>query len=64
MSRKKNSTQVKVEPIVSFLEFFQESLTKGLVKPWQEKEIRAFFKDLGLTEKETADAYKIALAKY
>lgn len=65
MSRKRNSTKDKVESnVVSYLEFFQASLTAKLVKPWQEREIRAFFKDLGLTDKEPADVYKIALAKY
>lgn len=56
-------TQVKSE-VVTFREFFHSSLFRGKVQNWQEKEIHAFFKDLGLTDKEPLDAYKIALAKF
>lgn len=55
--------EVKSE-VIAYRVFFHESLAKGLVTSWQEKEIHAFFKDLGLTDKETSDTYKIALAKY
>lgn len=55
--------QVKLE-MVSYRVFFYECLARGLVKAWQEKEIHAFFKDLGLRDKEPVDKYKIALAKY
>lgn len=69
MSRKRNvaveiQDEKEVEPAVSFQVFFQECLTKKLVKPWQEKEINAFFSDLGLTNKETSDKYRDALSKY
>jgi hypothetical protein len=50
--------------IVSYSTFFQEVLGKGLVKSWQEREIYAFFKDIGLQDKEPLDKYKIALAKF
>jgi len=49
---------------VSFVSFFQDALHKKLVKPWQEKEIRAFFYQLGLRDKEPSDKYRDALAKY
>lgn len=49
---------------ISYRVFFDGCLARGLVNPWQEKEIHAFFKDLGLTDKEPADRYKDALAKY
>lgn len=55
--------QVKSE-VVSYRVFFAECVIKKLVQPWQEKEIHAFFKDLGLNDKEPADVYKDALAKY
>jgi hypothetical protein len=50
--------------LVTFSEFFQESLRKGLVNSWQDKEIKTFFNDIGLTDKEPLDKYKDALAKY
>ncbi len=55
--------EVKSES-VSFTAFFQECLCKGLVKSWQEREIQAFFKDIGLKDKEPLDTYKIALVKF
>jgi hypothetical protein len=55
--------EVKSE-VIAFRVFFHESLAKGIVNAWQEREIHAFFKDLGLNDKETSDTYKIALAKY
>ena len=59
-----DETQVKSVEVTSYRVFFHECLAKGLVKSWQEREIHAFFKDLGLTDKEPADTYKDALAKY
>lgn len=56
--------EVKSVKLTSYRVFFHECLAKGLVKAWQEKEIHAFFKDLGLRDKEPVDTYKIALAKY
>lgn len=68
MSKKRKSPQIdetKVESQeVSYRVFFSQCVTKGLVKPWQEKEIHAFFKDIGLTDQEPEDTYKDALAKY
>lgn len=67
MSRKRKGTTEsvpKVESVVSFQVFFQEALVRKEVKPWQEREINAFFKELGLTDKEPADKYKDALKKY
>lgn len=68
MSKKRKELQVdetKVKSnVTTYRIFFHESLAKGLVKFHQEKEIHAFFKDLGLTDKEPADTYRDALAKY
>jgi hypothetical protein len=55
---------VKSEEDVTYQAFFQKCLTRGLVKPWQEKEIHAFFRDLGLKDKEPSDRYTDALSKY
>jgi len=49
---------------ISFVSFFQYALHKKLVKPWQSEEIRAFFHQLGLRDKEPSDLYSDALAKY
>lgn len=56
--------EIKVESVVAYRVFFQECLAQKLVQPWQEREIHAFFKDLGLTDKEPEQKYKDALAKY
>lgn len=70
MSKKRKALQqteaieeVKSE-VVSYRSFFSQCVALKLVQPWQEKEIHAFFRDLGLTDKEPADSYKDALAKY
>lgn len=63
-SKSTEQSIAKVELVVSFQVFFQEALTQNLVKSWQEREINAFFKDLGLSDKEPADKYKDALNKY
>jgi hypothetical protein len=69
MSKKRKALQqteadeVKSE-VVSYRSFFAQCVTLKMVQPWQEKEIHAFFKDLGLTDKESTDLYKDALAKY
>lgn len=57
-------TEVKPDEVTSYREFFHDSLAKGLVKSWQEREIHAFFRDIGLTDKEPTDTYKIALSKF
>lgn len=49
---------------VTFDAFFQQCLILGLIKVWQEAEIRAFFRDLGLRDKEASDKYKDALKKF
>lgn len=68
MSKKRKALPIdetKVESdVVSYRVFFHEAQVKGLVKSWQEKEIHAFFKDMGLTDKEPSDKYKDALAKF
>lgn len=66
---KANSSQVvkiiKEESIkITYQDFFQQCLKKGLVDSWQEDEIRAFFNHSGLTDKESADEYRDMLAKY
>jgi hypothetical protein len=55
--------EVKSEAI-PYRVFFAQCVALNMVKPWQEKEIHAFFKDLGLTDKESTDLYKDALSKY
>ena len=69
MSRKRKVTTEPVRPtssdeVVSYKVFFQGCIIRGIVKANQEREIHAFFKDLGLTDKESPDVYKDALAKY
>lgn len=53
----------KVE-LISYKTFFIQALHQGLVKPWQEREIEVFFKDLGLSGKESSDKYLDMLKKY
>lgn len=72
MSKKrKEQPQIKTDSkeevksdVVSYRVFFASCVAMNMVQPWQEKEIHAFFKDLGLTDKEPTDSYKDALAKY
>lgn len=68
MSKKRKTSQVdeiKVESQeISYRVFFSQMVVAGKVKHWQENEIHAFFKDLGLKDKEPADKYKDALAKF
>ena len=69
MSRKRKSLpqeepKIVQSEMVSYRVFFHTCLANGTVKEWQEREIHAFFKDLGLQDKETSDTYKIALAKF
>ena len=66
--KKKSLAQPEVEKpqieMVSFKVFFASSIEKGLINHWQEREVHAFFRDLGLKDKEQPDLYKDALAKY
>lgn len=60
-----SGSEKKVESkVIPYRVFFHDCLAKGLVQPWQEKEIHAFFKDLGLLDKEPEDSYKDALTRY
>lgn len=59
----KVDTKVESE-IITYGVFFQSCLARKQVGQHQEKEIRAFFKDLGLSDKEPVDKYKDALAKF
>jgi hypothetical protein len=54
----------KTDEKITYLAFFQSCLARGMVKPWQEKEINLFFRSLGLSDKETQDQYRDALRKY
>ncbi len=55
----------KVESeVIPYRVFFFDCLAKGLVKSYQEKEIHAFFRDLGLQDKEPVDKYRDALTRY
>lgn len=68
MSKKRKTFQSegKVESgkVMSFRAFFSGCVIRGLMKPWQEQDLHAFFKDLGLKDKESSEIYKDALAKY
>jgi hypothetical protein len=61
--KRKPDQSEKVEP-VTYLVFFRNCLAQQLVKPWQQREIYVFFKDLGLSDKEPENKYIDALAKY
>lgn len=52
------------ETEITYKEFFQSCLVRGKVMPWQEKEVQAFFRSLGLKDKETTHRYADALRKY
>lgn len=60
---KKNIAKSNDE-LISFKNFFTQSLNKGLVNTWQEDEIWAFFKDHGLKEKDSLKRYSELLKKY
>lgn len=63
--RRKVTSQREVKSgLVSYKEFFTSAVVKKLIKAGQEKELNAFFKDLGLSDKEPVDAYEDALTKY
>lgn len=69
MSKKRKTFQsddIKVESgkEMSFRAFFSGCVIRGSMKPWQEQDLYAFFKDLGLKDKEPSETYKDALAKY
>lgn len=49
---------------VTYKEFFQACRHRGLLKHWQEKEVQAFFRSLGLKDKEPTNRYEEALLKY
>lgn len=70
MSRKKKPipkeevVKVPSSEVVTFTVFFHDCLAKGMVKSWQENELRAFCRDLGLTDKEPADRYLDLLSRF
>lgn len=72
MSRKRKASaeqpaekrEAKVESVITFQEFFCGMVNQKKINSWQEREIHAFFRELGLTDKEPEDRYKDALAKY
>jgi hypothetical protein len=69
MSKKRKTlptaeTKIEAAKVTSFKAFFAGCVIRGKLKPWQEQEIHAFFKDLGLKDKESSEIYKDALAKY
>lgn len=74
MARRKNRQSIDdsqvIETIgeksdeITYKEFFQSCLYQGCLKPWQEKEVQAFFRSLGLKDKETTRRYTDALQKY
>lgn len=73
MSKKRKLTQQDIPQVVetvgmsetvTYNTFISFSIAKGLARPGQEKEIHAFFKSLGLTDKEPTDRYREALTRY
>lgn len=73
MSKKRKLAQQSPSQVVervdarndmAFDTFFHLSVANGLVKDWQQNEIHAFFRTLGLKDKEPIDSYKDALSKY
>lgn len=59
LSKKTNKSEE-----ITYKNFFNQSLQKGLVKSWQEAEIWAFFKGLNLKEKDLVETYENALKQY
>lgn len=72
MSKKRKLAQENLIQVVekvkaqesTFNAFFHLCVAKGLVNDWQENEIHAFFRTLGLKDKEPIDSYEDALSKY
>jgi hypothetical protein len=58
------AVEVKPSQQISFEMFFAKSIQEGKLKPWQHKEILAFFKDMGLREKEDLKVYEDTLGKF
>lgn len=49
---------------ISFKAFFDMCVRKGKLRPEQDREIEAFFKDMKLKSKEDLDTYRKMLEKY
>ncbi len=64
-SRKKAGKKAaKQDSKVTFKAFFSRCVILGQLKPWQEKEIYAFFRAQDLKDKEDLDVYQKTLEKY
>lgn len=61
-NKKKKVTPVK--EVTSYSLFFDLQVRLGKVKSYQFNEIKVFFNELGLSEKETEDKFNEALKKY
>jgi hypothetical protein len=61
-----NSQDIKISDKnkMTFKAWFSRSVIMGLVKSWQESEIKAFFKDSSLNEKESQEIFDETLKKY
>ena len=44
--------------------FIAKCIHEGRLKPWQDKEIAAFFRDMKLRDKEDLEVYEAMLGKY
>lgn len=70
MSKQRKSQTGKSKPnkeapkVITYQEYFKKILVRGEIKPWQERELQTYFRDIGLTEKEPEDKYKIAFVKF
>ncbi len=54
----------KPSPQITLDAFFHKCVFEGKLKPWQQHEITAFFRNLKLREKEELKVYEETLAKY
>lgn len=59
-----SKVEAKPSQEISFELFFAKCVHDGKLKPWQHKEILAFFKDMKLREKEDLKVYEDTLGKF
>ncbi len=59
-----SNEDVKLSQQISFEMFFAKCVHEKKLKPWQHKEIAAFFKDMKLRDKEDLKVYEDTLGKF
>lgn len=62
--RKTKKVELPKVEYINFSQFFQRCVAQGVLKPFQEKELYAFFRDKGLRDKEDLDKFQKALKEY